>query len=141
MLRNPGSLQDAVDQYNFLMKPLSPKQIAAELAFLLDYDTVKEDDTVQEYVLNFNKRSSLKYQEVVDWHTWIDIYVQLAEWDLRLDELDTADDLRETHWPEKQECDALFACYVEEHYSDWLVGEDSLVLSVDVLYKYVILEI
>ncbi len=125
---------------DFLMKPLSPKQIASELTFLLEYDAVKEDYTAQEYVIDFNKRNALKQQEV-DWKTWIDIYTQLAEWDLRLDELDTADDLRETHWLEKQECNALFARYVEEHYCDWLVGEDSPALSVDVLYKYVIPEV
>ena len=124
----------------FLMKPLNPKQIASQLAFLLEYDAVKEDYTAQEYVIDFNKRSALKQQEV-DWKTWIDIYTQLAEWDLRLDELDVADNLRETHRLEKQECNALFARYIEDNYSDWLVGEDSPVLSVDLLYKHVIPEI
>ena len=28
---------------DFLMKPLSPKQIASELTFLLEYDAVEED--------------------------------------------------------------------------------------------------
>ncbi|MBI1928483.1 response regulator [Candidatus Poribacteria bacterium] len=126
---------------DFLMKPLGPKQIASVLTFLLEYDTIKADHTVQEYVIDFNKRRLLKQQEVMDWRTWIDIYAQLTEWELRLDELDMADDLRETHWMEKQECNALFARYVEDHYCDWLVGEDSPVLSVDVLYKYVIPEI
>ena len=125
---------------DFLMKPLNPKQIASQLAFLLEYDAVKEDYTAQEYVIDFNKRSALKQQEV-DWKTWIDIYTQLAEWDLRLDELDIADNLRETHRLEKQECNALFARYIEDNYSDWLVGEDSPVLSVDLLYKHVIPEI
>ncbi|MCZ6681262.1 MAG: bifunctional response regulator/alkaline phosphatase family protein [Candidatus Poribacteria bacterium] len=126
---------------DFLMKPLSPKQIASELTFLLEYDTVKEDYTVQEYVVDFNKRRHLKHQEVVDWQTWIDIYAQLTEWDLRLDELDTADELREMHRLEKQESNAMFARYVEEHYCGWLTGNNSPALSVDVLYKYVIPEI
>ena len=125
---------------DFLMKPLNPQQIASQLAFLLEYDAVTEDYTAQEYVIDFNKRSALKH-EGVDWKTWIDIYTQLAEWDLRLDELDIADNLRETHKLEKQECNALFARYIEENYADWLVGEDSPVLSVDLLYKHVIPEI
>ena len=125
---------------DFLMKPLNPQQIASQLAFLLEYDAVTEDYTAQEYVIDFNKRSALK-QHDVDWKTWIDIYTQLAEWDLRLDELDIADSLRETHRLEKQECNALFARYIEENYPNWLVGEDSPVLSVDLLYKHVIPEI
>lgn len=125
---------------DFLMKPLNPQQIASQLAFLLEYDAVTEDYTAQEYVIDFNKRSALKEEEV-DWKTWIDIYTQLAEWDLRLDELDIADNLRETHRLEKRECNALFARYIEENYSNWLVGEDSPVLSVDLLYKHVIPEV
>ena len=125
---------------DFLMKPLNPQQIASQLAFLLEYDAVTEDHTAQEYVIDFNKRSALK-QHDVDWKTWIDLYTQLVEWDLRLDELDIADSLRETHKLEKQECNALFARYIEDNYPDWLVGEDSPVLSVDLLYKHVIPEI
>lgn len=126
---------------DFLIKPLSPNQIASVITFLLEYDTIKEDYTAQEYVVDFNKRRFLAEQEVVDWRTWIDIYVQLTEWDLRLDELDTADDLRATHLLEKQECNALFARHVEAHYCDWLVGENSPVLSVDVISKYVLPEV
>ena len=102
---------------------------------------MKKTISFQEYVVDFNKRSFLKQQDVVGWQTWIDIYAQLTEWDLRLDKLDAADHLRETHLLEKQECNALFARYVEEQHCDWIAGEDSPVLSVDVLYKCVIPEI
>ena len=65
----------------------------------------------------------------------------MVEWDLRLDDLAAADDLRETHRLEKQESQAHFARYVEDRYCDWLVGKDSPVLSVDVIYKYVLPEV
>jgi CheY-like chemotaxis protein len=126
---------------HFLMKSLTPKQLATELTFLLEYDAVKEDYTAQEYVIDFNKRSFLKQQGEVDWQTWIDIYAQLAEWDVRLDELSGAEGLRETHTMEKQECNAMFARYVEKNYRNWVVGGDSPVLSVDLIYKHVIPEI
>jgi CheY-like chemotaxis protein len=125
---------------DFLMKPVSPRQIVSVLTFLLEHATIREDYTLQEYVVEFNKRRALK-QEVVDWRTWIDIYVQLAGWDLRLDELHTAEHLRETHALEKQECNTMFAHYIQENYCDWLVGEDSPTLSVDVISKHVFPEI
>lgn len=86
---------------DFLIKPVSPRQIASVLTFVLDHSAIKQDYTAQEYVVDFNKRGSLKQQQVVDWRTWIDCYVQMVEWDLRLDELAAADDLRETHRLEK----------------------------------------
>ena len=125
---------------DILIKPVSPKQIASVLTFIFDHGAIKQDYTAQEYVVDFNKRRSLK-QQIADWRTWIDFYVQMVEWDLRLDDLATADDLRETHRLEKHESQNLFARYVEDRYCDWLVGEDSPVLSVDVIYKYVLPEV
>ena len=126
---------------DFLIKPVSPKQIASVLSYVFDHSAMEQDHTAQEYVVDFNKRRFLEQQQVVDWRTWIDCYVQMVEWDLRLDELAAADDLRETHLLEKQECQSLFARYVEDHYCDWLVGKDSPVLSVDVIYKHVLPEV
>ena len=125
---------------DFLIKPVSPKQIASVLTFVFDHGAIKQDYTAQEYVVDFNKRRALK-QQPADWRSWTDFYVQMVEWDLRLDDLATADDLRETHRLEKQESQAHFARYVEDRYCDWLVGEDSPVLSVDVIYKYVLPEV
>ena len=125
---------------DFLIKPVSPKQIASVLTFIFDRGAIKQDYTAQEYVVDFNKRRAPK-QQPVDWRTWTNFYVQMVEWDLRLDDLATAEDLRETHRLEKQECQSLFARYVEDRYCDWLVGKDSPVLSVDVIYKYVLPEV
>lgn len=125
---------------DFLIKPVSPKQIASVLTFVFDHGAIKQDYTAQEYVVDFNKRRALK-QQPSDWRSWTDFYVQMVEWDLRLDDLATADDLRETHRLEKQESQGHFARYVEDRYCDWLVGKDSPVLSVDVIYKYVLPEV
>ena len=125
---------------DFLIKPVSPKQIASVLTFVFDHGAIKQDYTAQEYVVDFNKRRALK-QQPADWRSWTDFYVQMVEWDLRLDDLAAADDLRETHRLEKQESQGHFARYVEDRYCDWLVGEDSPVLSVDVIYKYVLPEV
>ena len=125
---------------DFLIKPVSPKQIASVLTFVFDHGAIKQDYTAQEYVVDFNKRRALK-QQPANWRSWADFYVQMVEWDLRLDDLAAADDLRETHRLEKQESQAHFARYVEDRYCDWLVGEDSPVLSVDVIYKYVLPEV
>lgn len=125
---------------DFLIKPVSPKQIASVLTFVFDHGAIKQDYTAQEYVVDFNKRRAFK-QQPADWRSWTDFYVQMTEWDLRMDDLATADDLRETHRLEKQECQSHFARYVEDRYCDWLVGKDSPVLSVDVIYKYVLPEV
>ena len=76
-----------------------------------------------------------------DWQTWIDTYVRLVEWDLRLDTLHNVDDLKTIHETEKREANAAFANYIQDNYKHWLVGKASPTFSVDVVYKYVIPEI
>ena len=125
---------------------VSSKQLAFSLDFLLEKQGVREAYTPQAYVQNFN-RTRVAGGEVResdadgDWQTWIDTYVRLVEWDLRLDTLHNVDELKTIHEMEKREANAAFGNYIQDNYKHWLVGKASPTLSVDVVYKYVIPEI
>ncbi len=147
-----GILQEAslYEVDNVLIMPTSPRQLAASLTFLIEKQTMREAHTPQAYVQNFNKQHILGQRQMdtsvgarreSDWQAWIDTYLHLVEWDIRLDALHNADELKAIHAIEKREANAAFANYIQDNYSRWLVGEDSPTLSVDVLYKYVIPEI
>ena len=122
------------------------KQLALSLDFLLEKQGVREAYTPQAYVQNFN-RTRISGGEIQerdadsDWQTWIDTYVRLVEWDLRLDALHNVDGLKTIHETERREANAAFANYIQDTYRHWLVGKASPPLSVDVVYKYVIPEI
>ena len=122
------------------------KQLALSLDFLLEKQGVREAYTPQAYVQNFN-RTRISGGEIQergadsDWQTWIDTYVRLVEWDLRLDALHNVDGLKTIHETERREANAAFANYIQDTYKHWLVGKASPTLSVDVVYKYVIPEI
>ena len=117
----------------------SSKQLALSLAFLLEKQDVKEAYVPQAYVQNFN-RPRISDADT-DWQTWIDTYVRLVEWELRLDTLHSVDGLKTIHETEKREANAAFANYIQDNYKHWLVGKTSPTLSVDVIYRYVIPEI
>ena len=124
----------------------SYKQLATSLAFLVEKRAVREAYMPQAYIQNFNGTQVLSEATrglgtANDWEAWIDTYVRLVEWDLRLDTLDNADELRGIHEIEKREVNASFANYIQDNYHSWLVGEASPTLSMDVVYKYVIPEI
>ena len=124
----------------------SSKQLALSLDFLLEKQGVREAYTPQAYVQNFN-RARISDGEIRDrdtdseWQAWIDTYVRLVKWDLRLDTLHNVDGLKTIHETEKREANAAFANYIQDNYKHWLVGRASPPLSVDVVYKYVIPEI
>ncbi len=117
----------------------SSKQLALSLAFLLEKQDIKEAYVPQAYVQNFN-RPRISDADT-DWQTWIDTYVRLVEWELRLDTLHSVDGLKTIHETEKREANAAFANYIQDNYKHWLVGKASPTLSVDVIYRYVIPEI
>ena len=125
---------------------ISHKQLSTSLTFLLAKRAIREAYTPQAYTQNFSRTQILgettqDWDAANDWETWIDTYVRLVEWDLRLDTLDNVDELKAIHEIEKREANAAFANYIQDNYHSWLVGEASPTLSVDVVYKYVIPEI
>lgn len=145
----PASLHEADE---VLFRPGSPKQLAASLTFLLEKETMREAHTPQAYANDFQKqhaapRSAAQNAPTSEqpprsqWHAWIDTYVHLVEWELKLDALQNADELKAIHALEKREANAAFADYIQNAYTHWLAGEDSPTLSVDVFYKSVIPEI
>ena len=135
-----------------LFRPGSPRQLAAALTFLLEKETMREVHTPQAYADDFQKQyagaraatqnaSTSEQPPRSQWQAWIDTYVHLVEWELKLDALQNADELKTIHALEKREANAAFADYIQHTYTDWLAGEDSPTLSVDVFYKSVIPEI
>ena len=124
--------------------PTSPRQLETSLAFVLEKQTAREAYTVQTYAQNFKQLSDDTTEERDagnDWQTWIETYLRLVQWDLRLDTLHNVDELKTIHEIEKREANAAFASYVQDNYHKWLAGHASPTLSVDVVYKHVIPEI
>ena len=122
------------------------RQLELSLAFVLEKHELREAYTPQAYAQNFNRTQiSAGVTQgggfTNDWQTWIDTYLRLVEWDLRLDTLYNVDELKTIHEIEKRETNAAFADYIQNNYHSWLVSGESPTLSVDVVYKYVIPEI
>ena len=152
-IRQEASLYDVA---NVFIMPTNPtdeacqmllcKQLAASLAFFTEKQAARESYMPQVYVQNFNSgyisdRGAQAHNFANSWQTWIDTYLNLLKWDLQLDTLHNVDELKTIHAMQKREANTAFASYIQSNYSNWLVNEDSPILSVDVVYRYVIPEI
>ncbi len=133
-----------------LIMPTNPRQLVSSLVFLLEKQKMREAYTPQVYVKNFNKQYGLEQSQPStlrdglhqnDWQSWIDTYIHFTEWDIKFDGLSNVDELKTIHAREKQEANSAFAEYIKNSYCQWLEGDDSPTLSVDVFYKHVIPEI
>ena len=124
----------------------SSRQLETSLALILEKQTNRETYTPQAYAQHFNRAqisggTTQRRGSTDDWQTWIDTYVRLVEWDLRLDTLHNVDEIKSIHEMEKREANAAFADYIQANYHNWLAGKASPTLSVDVVYRYVIPEV
>ena len=124
----------------------SARQLETSLAFILEKQTNRETYTPQAYAQHFNRSqisggTTQRRGSTDDWQTWIDTYVRLVEWELRLDTLHNVDEIKAIHEMEKREANAAFADYIQANYHNWLAGKASPTLSVDVVYRYVIPEV
>ncbi len=152
-IRQEASLYDVA---NIFIMPTNPpdeacktilcKQLTASLAFLTEKQAVREAYIPQAYVQNFNSGYisdgvTHEHNFTNGWQAWVDTYLNLLRWDLQLDTLHNVDELKAIHAIEKREANAVFANYIQDNYSNWLVNEESPTLSVDVVYKYVLPEI
>ncbi len=142
LLIKDGKLQAHLHEADdVLIMPTNPQQLAAGLTFFLKKNAMREAHTPQAYVHNFNTQHALGQHNLNDWQAWVDTYVHLVEWDLKLDVLQNADELKNIHTMEKQEANAAFSKAIEENYCHWIESADSPTFSVDIFYKYVIPEI
>lgn len=120
---------------DFLVKPLTPGQIASTLRRVLAQPQLVAARMPQEYVSIFSEIQLAKQQDP-GWREWIDIYRRICQWDVHFDHTEDQG-LNETHVELKRECNALFSRYVESNYTSWLRGRDTPPLSVNVLEKFV----
>ena len=121
---------------DFLVKPIGAAQVALTLKRVLDQTKIAEGQVPRNYTHDFDQIRHTK-ESAPDWRKWIEIYLKLVEWDLEFDQLGHTG-LEETHLELKKECNATFSDYVARNYTRWLQGDNSPILSVDVLDNFVI---
>ena len=136
--------------HDVLIMPTNPRQLVTSITLLLEKQRMRETYVPQAYVNMFNRQHVMNDTEIVDrpdqfneydWQVWVEAYVQFVEWDMKFDGLSNVDELKTIHAREKRDANTNFSNYIQNTYSQWLDGENSPTLSVDVFYKYVIPEI
>jgi len=124
-----------VDDY--LVKPTSPRQVLSMVTRILEGSSIQQQRAAQDFAARFG-RLSMKRQEARTAEEFTQIYVELTDWHIRLEEageeglLDTVQslmtDLRHD-----------FGAWVDREYPAWVRGaEDRPELSVDVVRNHLV---
>lgn len=120
----------------YLIKPVNPNQILMAIKRIFQTEEIRLNRVGQEYsqfVANLNR----KLFSAPDFKEWIEIYKEICKWDLIIDEMND-ENLKQTHFLEKRNCNTEFCNYIEDHYKNWLSCNDRPNLSFDVVSQYII---
>ncbi len=119
---------------DYLTKPVNPSQILSAAKKILGARKIRSQRLAQDYAQSSSKISASLFG-TLSWQDWIDIFRTLCEWDLEIDNFGDAD-LQKAHQGQKRECNIEFGKYIENVYLRWLSGEDSPLLSVDLVKRH-----
>jgi len=121
---------------DYLTKPVNPSQILLSCKKILDGTKIESERLSRDYVQEFNQitRKLMCHLESND---WIDIYLNLTEWEVELDRHPGLG-LRQTVLDQKRECNIEFGKFIELNYQNWLESEKRPLLSNDLITHYAI---
>jgi len=120
---------------DFLIKPVNPSQVLLVLKKLTESTQINRDRISKEYLAQFNQISA-QVAMGANWEDWIDTHVKLSGWDIEMERYPDLG-LDEVFQDQKSQLNLEFGRYIEDHYFNWLGGDDRPPLSVDIAKKYI----
>jgi len=111
----------AIDDY--LVKPVQPRQVLSVVTRLLEGDRIRQQHLAREFVTRFRELEARR-AAALGWREWIDLFRELALWDLRLAEADEPgliEALRSMLSGLRRD----FASFVERQYPGWIAHPDA----------------
>lgn len=133
-----GTLTEALgrDIGGYLVKPVTPRQVYAMVARLLEGPRIRQQAVARAFVDRFRAMQNESPRDL-DWRGWIDRYLELVQWDLDLtsaNEMGLHDSLRGLFPEMRRE----FALYMSTAYPQWLAALDGPrpPLSIDIVNEF-----
>tara|TARA_Y100000991_G_scaffold214093_1_gene201094 strand:+ start:17607 stop:19154 length:1548 start_codon:yes stop_codon:yes gene_type:complete len=124
---------------DYLIKPVNPNQILLSLKKTLKNKELIKDSSISEYQQHFRKLS-LNMTNINSWDEWINLYLEIIEWELKLSEIDD-NTMIEILNSQKSEANLLFSKFVEKNYKECINNIDSPPLSNNIVEKLLIKEL
>ena len=124
-----------VDDY--LVKPTSPRQVLSIVTRILDGSSIRQQRVAQDFAARFG-RLSIKRQEARSAEDFAEVYIELTDWHILLEEEGEAG-LLDTVQSLMTDLRTDFGVWVGKHYPRWLRDEgERPPLSVDVVETHVV---
>ena len=121
---------------DYLIKPVNPSQILLSIKKNIDTSRLVEEKTTRDYQMEF-RNISMSLSSSLNKHEWRDIYKKLTYWELELEESGD-ESVEEILKMQKSEANSQFFKFVKNNYKEWLNGDNSPLLSHNIVRKKVL---
>jgi len=120
---------------DYLIKPVNPSQIFLAIKRLLEGQALQQGQLTRDFVQEFGRLSAIQTGQLTA-DGWIDLYLTMTRWDLRLDEVKDVG-LDQSYSDLKKQINQDFCRFFERSYRDWMAAEERPVLSPDIVARFV----
>jgi DNA-binding NarL/FixJ family response regulator len=126
------------DIAGYLVKPVSPRQVYALVAGMLEGPRIRQQAIARSFVDRFRQMQFESLRDL-DWRGWIDRYLELVQWDLDLtsaNEMGLHESLQGLFPDLRRE----FALFMQTAYPSWLrdLAGDRPPLSIDIVDEFLL---
>ena len=121
---------------DYLIKPVMPSQILLSIKKNIDTSRLVEEKTTRDYQMEF-RNISMSLSSSLNKHEWREIYKKLTYWELEL-EKSGDESVEDILVMQKAEANSQFFKFIKNNYKDWLNGDNSPLLSHNIVRKKVL---
>ena len=122
---------------DYLVKPTSPRQVLSVVTRILEGSTIRQQRVAQDFASRFG-RLSMKRQEARSPDDFAEVYIELTDWHVRLEEAGEAG-LLDTVQALMTDLRNDFGRWIGREYPRWMRGEgERPLLSVDVVREHLV---
>ena len=121
---------------DYLIKPVNPSQILLSIKKNIETSRLVEEKTTRDYQMEF-RNISMSLSSIMNKHEWREIYKKLTYWELELDKSGD-ESVEDILVMQKAEANSQFFKFIKNNYKDWLNGDNSPLLSHNIVRKKVL---
>lgn len=131
-------MDDALGRHitDYLIKPVNPSQVFLACKRVFEAERLQDSQRARDYVAEMQRWHTLDLKRL-DWPGWVDLAIDVARWDVRLDQVQE-EGLKQAHADFRRGLNIDFGRYVEDGYPGWVKRKDDRPpLSTDVVARAV----
>jgi CheY-like chemotaxis protein len=120
---------------DYLIKPVNPSQVFLAVKRLLEGKRIEEDRMTRDFVTEFGRIQTIDTARL-DTPGWLDLYRQLVQWELKLDDMRDMG-LAQSYEDLKKQANVDFGRFIEQNYANWIASANRPLMSPDVVRHWV----